>query len=238
MAALAPTIKMADPGPPGPSLALAPRPARSHTDMAEGCVWGCVCYKLVTLIERVLRGVAEGRSRLGLPQQQAEWLLPARHRLWLQWPPGRRAAGGCLGATGRPATLPGRRAVETGRPRLGGRRGLRRPLVPQGSLLLRVCICGQSRWEERYIREWGFWGFGVGFFGGCFGAFLCKEAVDQEGKVAAGGAVCHHFPPLPGPSILSLRLSKQELNNTEIHISFFWSEIDTLHLGQMTPVLP
>lgn len=78
----------------------------------------------------------------------------------------------------------------------------------------------------------------MGFFGGCFGAFLCKEAVDQEGKVAAGGAVCHHFPPLPGPSILSLRLSKQELSNTEIHISFFRSEIDTLHLGQMTPVLP
>lgn len=102
-----------------PSLALAPRPARPHTAMAEGCVWGCVCYKLVTLIERVLRGVAEGRSCLSLPQQQAEGLLSARRHLRLQRPPSRRAAGSRLGATGRPAALPGR-TVETGWPRLGG----------------------------------------------------------------------------------------------------------------------
>lgn len=100
--------------------------------MAEGCV----CYKLVTLIERVLRGVAEGRSRLGLPQQQAEGLLAARRRLGLQRPPGRHTTRGRLEAAGRPAALPGRCAVEAGRPRLGGRGGLRRPLVPQGSLLL------------------------------------------------------------------------------------------------------
>lgn len=93
-----------------------------------------MCLELVTLVKRVLRGIAEGGTGLDLLKQQTKRLLPAGGRLGLQSPGGRQAPLGQLGAAGRLAALR-HHAAKDGRCQSGAGGALGSPLVLQEFLL-------------------------------------------------------------------------------------------------------
>lgn len=90
---------------------------------------GTLCLELVTLVKRVLRGIAEGGTGLDLLKQQTKGLLPAGGRLGFQSPGGRQAPLGQLGASG--GLVLCHHATQDGRRQFGAGRALGRPLVLQ-----------------------------------------------------------------------------------------------------------
>lgn len=91
---------------------------------------GILCFELVTLVKRVLRRVTEGRTGLGLLEQQTKRLLPAGRRLGFQSPGGRQAPLGQLRGPSRLAALC-HHATQDGRRQLGAGGALGSPLILQ-----------------------------------------------------------------------------------------------------------
>lgn len=115
------------------SLALALSRSLSLT-LSLGNTEGILCLELVTLVKRVLRGIAEGGSGLDLSKQQTKGLLPAGGRLGFESPGGRQAPLAQLGAPGRLAVLC-HHATQDGGRQFGAGRALGRPLVLQESFV-------------------------------------------------------------------------------------------------------